>query len=98
MFYLLYYKKMFKVNLKNSVKKSVKKLPKAVIIRLAKLVSDLKQNGPIRPEWPNYSRLKGTNAHHCHLTYDWVACWVETQKGITIEVTYAGSREGAPYA
>ncbi|MDR0515485.1 MAG: hypothetical protein LBH25_00385 [Fibromonadaceae bacterium] len=89
---------MFKVNLKNSVKKAVKKLPEAVIVRLAKLVSDLKQNGPVRTNWPSYSMLKGTNTHHCHLSRKWVACWVETQKGITIEVTYAGSRESAPYA
>ena len=36
--------------------------------------------------------------HHCHLSHKWVACWVETEKGITVEVTYAGSRGSAPYA
>lgn len=30
--------------------------------------------------------------------HKWVACWVETEKGITVEVTYAGSRGSAPYA
>jgi len=34
----------------------------------------------------------------CHLSHKWVACWVETEKGITVEVTYAGSRRSAPYA
>ena len=34
----------------------------------------------------------------CHLSHKWVACWVETEKGITVEVTYAGSRGSAPYA
>ncbi len=27
-----------------------------------------------------------------------VACWVETEQGIQVEVTYVGSRESAPYA
>jgi len=67
-------------------------------VRFEKLVEDLEQKGPVRKEWSKYGKLKGTNTHHCHLSYKWVACWVETKKGIEIEVTYAGSRESAPYA
>jgi hypothetical protein len=89
---------VFKVEIKNSVKKSVKKLSKAHALRFRKLLIDLEQKGPVRAEWPNYSMLKGTNTHHCHISHSWVACWVETLKGIEIEVTYAGSRESAPYA
>lgn len=89
---------MFKVDIKNSAKKSVKKLPKLVFEYFELLVADLKQNGPVRNNWQNYGIIKGTNTHHCHLRHDWVACWVETEKGIKIEVTYAGSRESAPYA
>ncbi|GBU23782.1 hypothetical protein R83H12_00400 [Fibrobacteria bacterium R8-3-H12] len=89
---------MFKVELKNSVKKSIKKLPKAVFEEFELLVADLKQNGPVRYNWANYGKLKGTNTHHCHLAHKWAACWVETVKGIEIEVNYAGSRESAPYA
>jgi len=100
---ILYTKKMyiidmFKVDIKNSVKKDVKKLPRLQLVRFNKLVSDLKSKGPVRNEWPNYGLLKGTNTHHCHLGHKWAACWVETEKGIKIEVTYAGSRESAPYA
>jgi hypothetical protein len=89
---------MFKVLLKNSVKKAVRKLPVKQFERFDLLVKDLKRSGPVQSQWPNYSMLKGTNTHHCHLSRKWVACWVETKQGITIEVTYAGSRESAPYA
>lgn len=55
-------------------------MPKAQQERLALLVDDIKQNGPVRPNWPNYGVLAGTNTHHCHLSHKWVACWVETEK------------------
>ena len=101
--FIFYIKKMyimgvFKVVLKKSVRKAVKKLPSSQFERFALLVRDLKQQGPVQPEWPNYSKLKGSNTHHCHLSHKWVACWVETEQGIEIEVIYAGSRESAPYA
>ena len=89
---------MFKVVFKRKVEKAVEKLPPMENTRFYKLVEDLKQNGPVRKNWPKYSMLKGTNTHHCHLSYHWVACWVETETGIKIEVTYAGSRESSPYA
>jgi hypothetical protein len=89
---------MFKVSYKKKVEDSVKKMPKAHSVRFRKLVMDIEQKGPVRTEWPNYSVLKGTNTHHCHLSRNWAACWVETLKGIEVEVTYAGSRESAPYA
>jgi hypothetical protein len=50
----------------------------------------------VQPGWPKYSKLGGKK-HHCHLSYHWVACWEETEKGVQIEVYYAGSRESAPY-
>jgi len=94
----MYIMDMFEVRLVNSAKKSVKKLPRIQLVRLKKLVADLKSKGPVLNEWPNYGIIRGTNTHHCHLSYNWVACWVETEQGIKIEVTYAGSRESAPYA
>jgi hypothetical protein len=30
-------------------------------------------------------KLKGSNAHHCHLSRKLVACWEETEQGIAIE-------------
>jgi hypothetical protein len=94
----MYIYNVFKILLKKSVLKSVRKLPESVFGQFELLVADLKQNGPIRRNWTNYGVLKGTNTHHCHLSHKWVACWVETKQGIEIEVTYAGSRESAPYA
>jgi hypothetical protein len=35
----------------------------AVIVAL---VEDLRQSGPTRGDWPNYSKLGG-DIHHCHL-------------------------------
>ena len=52
--------------------------------------------GPIRGNWPSYSRL-GRVTYHCHLSRDWVACWRWEKGTIEIEVYYAGSREDAPY-
>jgi hypothetical protein len=60
------------------------------------LLLALRASGPVQPQWQNYSKLSETK-HHCHLSYGWVACWEETEKGLTIEVYYAGSRENAPY-
>jgi len=62
----------------------------------ANLVEDLELKGPIRTEWPNFSKL-GKNEYHCHLSYSWVACWREEGQQMEIEVYYAGSREKAPY-
>lgn len=66
------------------------------------LVKDLRKKGPIRSEWPNFSRLekeKGMkpSKYHCHLSHSWVACWSTKKRTIEIEVYYVGSREDAPY-
>ena len=62
------------------------------------LTDDLKNKGPVQTGWPNYGILVGTTTYHCHLSHKWVVCWQETLEGIEIEVTYAGSRQNAPYA
>ena len=66
--------------------------------RFAMLLQDLASKGPVLENWSNYGILVGTQTHHCHLSFRWVACWVETQTGIEVEVTYVGSRGSAPYA
>ncbi|WP_288189490.1 hypothetical protein [uncultured Treponema sp.] len=60
--------------------------------------SDIEEKGPIRTEWKNFSDL-GKNKYHCHLNYSYVACWYYDKKAdaYLVEVTYAGSRENAPY-
>ena len=60
------------------------------------LVEDLKELGPIRTDWPYYSKL-GKEKYHCHLGHSWVACWIHKKNTVIIEVYYAGSRENAQY-
>ena len=87
---------MFKVLIKKKALKEVKKMPVRVQEKLAVLVDDLIEKGPVQSWWPNYSKL-GKNKYHCHLDRKWVACWYYEEKSLIIEVYYAGSRENAPY-
>ena len=85
------------VNIKKKVIKGLKRLPKSIKEDLSALVADLEDSGPVRGDWPNYSKL-ADGSHHCHLNYSYVAVWVEKDKQLKIiEVTYVGSRENAPY-
>jgi mRNA-degrading endonuclease RelE of RelBE toxin-antitoxin system len=80
--------------------KQVDRLPAKVRESLADLIRDIELHGPVRGNWPNYSRLS-ENRHHCHIkkgqpTY--VTIWEVVDKEIRlIEVTYAGTHEKAPY-
>ncbi|GKG92033.1 hypothetical protein CE91St38_00410 [Desulfovibrionaceae bacterium] len=88
------------VNIHNKTRKGVEKLPEKVKRILVLLIAEMEAQGPVRGNWPNYSKL-GVRRHHCHLkkgrpTY--VAVWEESPEGIQlIEVTYAGTHERAPY-
>ncbi|MCL1886740.1 MAG: cytotoxic translational repressor of toxin-antitoxin stability system [Betaproteobacteria bacterium] len=79
---------------------SQEKRTKAVQLALAALMGEIEMKGPVRGNWPNYSKL-ADRRHHCHLkkgkpTY--VAVWEAFETGIRIvEVTYAGTHEKAPY-
>ncbi len=81
-------------------RKQKEKLPAKVRENLFQLVREIEAAGPVRGDWPNYSKLSG-GAHHCHLkkgkpTY--VAVWRESRGKIRlVEVIYAGSHEKAPY-
>ncbi len=86
----------YSVVIKKKVLKNIRKLSENIQRRLTFLVDDLKDNGPIAHNWPNYSKLSDTE-YHCHLTHKWVACWRIEVNTIEIEVYYAGSRENAPY-
>ena len=74
----------------------IQRLPDSVQRKAANLVEDLRDSGPVRNDWPNYSRL-GQDEYHCHLTRGWVHCWKYKKDSQTIEVYYAGSRENARY-
>jgi mRNA-degrading endonuclease RelE of RelBE toxin-antitoxin system len=88
------------VTLSSRVAKRCKTLPKAVKKALALLLTDIEDSGPVRGDWPNYSKL-GHGRHHCHIrkgrpTY--VAVWEENNEKVKlVEVTYVGTHEKAPY-
>ena len=88
------------VYLSKRVVKQVQKLPEYVKASLVALIREIEESGPIRGNWPNYSKL-GINRHHCHLkkgktTY--VAIWqVIDRKIYIVEITYVGTHEKAPY-
>lgn len=88
--------KKYQVVVRKTALKRIHKAPERVQIRFAALLDDLRIKGPYRSDWPNYSPLEG-NRYHCHLGYSWAACWTYDKGILTIEVTYAGSREDAPY-
>lgn len=87
---------MYKILIKKSALKNVQKMPKKIQFIFESLLDDLKDKGPFRKEWPNFSSL-GKDEYHCHLSYKWVACWKYEKNTVIIEVYYAGSRENAPY-
>jgi mRNA-degrading endonuclease RelE of RelBE toxin-antitoxin system len=87
------------VRLTAKAEKQAAKLPHPVMAALHELMQGIKASGPVRGDWPNYSRLTGSR-HHCHLkkgkpTY--VAVWTEEKETITVEVIYVGTHEKAPY-
>lgn len=87
------------VKLHKKAEKQALKLPRPAIAALYELMASIRNNGPVRGDWPNYSRLDG-DRHHCHLkkghpTY--VAVWTEDKQTITVEIVYAGTHEKAPY-
>ena len=84
----------------NKSRKQKEKLPRKVQEILFLLVREIEARGPVRGDWPNYSKLS-EDRHHCHLkkgnpTY--VAVWREERNSIRlVEVIYAGTHEKAPY-
>jgi mRNA-degrading endonuclease RelE of RelBE toxin-antitoxin system len=48
---------MYEVFFTKSVLKQVKDLPDFIQKKLAVLVDELREKGPIRAEWPNFSKL-----------------------------------------
>ncbi|MBF0207745.1 MAG: cytotoxic translational repressor of toxin-antitoxin stability system [Oligoflexia bacterium] len=85
------------VKIKKKFTKHISSFPKNIRENLESLIADLKACGPVRGDWPNYSKLSD-GSHHCHLGYSYVVVWKVIDKHIQIiEVTYVGSRENAPY-
>ncbi|ACV69176.1 hypothetical protein [Desulfohalobium retbaense] len=90
----------WKVQIKKKVRKKAREFPRVAKENLLTLIWEMEEAGPVRGNWPNYSKL-GYNRHHCHIkggqpTY--MAIWEEIEGDINlIEVTYAGTHEKAPY-
>lgn len=87
---------MYRILVSRKVLRSISKMSESIQMKLANLVEDLRDKGPLQTGWPNFSRI-GKNEYHCHLSRKWVACWYWEKETIEIEVYYAGSRENAPY-
>lgn len=87
---------MYEVILKGKVAKKLNRLPENVQELFFRLQDDLESSGPIQALWSRYSKI-GKDKYHCHLNYNYVACWRHEKKTIIIEVYYVGSRENAPY-
>jgi hypothetical protein len=80
------------------VSKAIGRLPRVVQERAFTLIKEIEVMGPVRGDWPNYGKLSG-NRHHCHIkkgrpTY--VVAWRVIDPE-TVEVTYVGTHERAPY-
>jgi mRNA-degrading endonuclease RelE of RelBE toxin-antitoxin system len=89
----------WKVVIRKKAEKQALRLPRPVLAALYELMAAISRSGPVRGEWPNYSKLPG-NRHHCHLNKGrptYVAVWAEDKATITVEIVYAGTHEKAPY-
>jgi mRNA-degrading endonuclease RelE of RelBE toxin-antitoxin system len=87
---------MYEIIIPKRVEKQISKLRINEKKKLVQLLDDLRDLGPERKEWMNYSKLSRTE-YHCHLSYHWVACWRKKNNKFVLEVYYVGSRENAPY-
>lgn len=88
------------VQVKKSAVKQARGMPVKAKENLYALMLEIQHAGPVRGNWPNYSKL-GPGRHHCHLkkgSPTYVAVWEEKAGAINfVEVIYAGTHEKAPY-
>ncbi len=88
------------VLLTNKAAKQYRKLPRTIRDNIDALIMEIGISGPVRGNWPNYSKLSASE-HHCHVkkgqpTY--VVVWREDEGQVRIvEVIYVGTHEKAPY-
>ena len=88
------------VTMSRAAAKQKSTLSKPVRQILYTLMEDIELMGPVRGDWPNYSKLSG-GRHHCHLkkgSPTYVAVWAVREKKVKlVEVLYVGTHEKAPY-
>jgi len=87
---------VYVVTWRHGVERNLEKLPEEVQTWARLLVDDLREHGPLRNNWPNYSPLSN-NFYHCHLTRKYVAVWEWSKGSIKIQIDSISSREGASY-
>lgn len=88
---------VYTVKVSHRWERKLETLPAEVKAIFLLLVNDLREKGPFRTEWQNYSPLEN-DYYHCHLNRNWVAVWEWKKGSIVIRLEYVGSREEAPYA
>jgi hypothetical protein len=54
------------VKIVGKARKQKEKLPVKIQMILHQLAKDIEDGGPVRGDWPNYSKLSDSE-HHCHL-------------------------------
>ncbi len=65
---------------------------------LFQLAGDIESSGPVRGDWPNYSKLSG-NRHHCHLKKGhpcYVAVWTEDRGTVSVEINLCRHTRKSP--
>ena len=91
---------MWQVLIPKKVLSDLKALPGNISVNFWALIKTIAVLGPVRGDWPNYSKLR-SGIHHCHVqkgrpTY--VMVWkVSDRESKKIEVLYAGTHEKADY-
>ena len=89
---------MWNVTVSRRATRQIQALPDHLKAKVFTLLKEIEGTGPVRGDWPNYSKLPG-NRHHCHIkkgrpTYVMVWQAIDLK---TVEVTYVGTHERAPY-
>jgi hypothetical protein len=93
----------WKVGMSNRARKGKGNLPPEILFHFVALFAELKQLGPTRTKWPHYGKLQNQKkeTHHCHLNKNkpiYVVIWnILSKQEKTMEISYVGTHENAPY-
>lgn len=93
---------LWKVEFSSKAEKQKGTLPERIDDILSMLVMEIKTEGPVQPEWLNYSKLAGTkDVHHCHLNAGkprYVAVWKVINRTVRIvEFKFVGTHGKVRY-
>jgi len=95
----------WKVCFSSHAEKQKGKLPARIKARLLVLVTELKIEGPIQPEWRHFGKLAGSRnkeLYHCHLNSGrptYVVIWeVKDREAQVMKIVYDGTHEKADYS